>query len=181
MALVSDSLFREETNFIEKKLGPFKEKPILITYEESLSEIGEESPEPYMPTALVAFNGTEPNTVYYSSKIMPSDIRVQKTIILHELAEIRYEELLASHPHNSATNFCNLHWQEAGAAPKDEVEIELIKMGYFSSFVWAPEEIFRRAMKQIYLPSVFFQPPSFRYLWEERLKRENMRKLEGKG
>lgn len=110
MALVSNSLFQEEINFVERKLGPFKVKPILITYEESLIEMGEESPEPYMPTALVAFNGTEPNTVYYSSKIMPSDIRVQKAMILHELAEIRYEELLVSHPHNSATNFCKLYW-----------------------------------------------------------------------
>lgn len=160
MSKVSDEVFTTAAKFVASKLGYLNRPPKLLELEEL-----EDTAEPWEPAAVLA-HGWE-DTVEYSSKVMPERRDMQLTILLHELSEMRYNELSEESPHDMADQFVWDYGPQVGAATRPEVDIELIKKGYFYSFLYAPEHIFRRAMRKLLLPL----PPSLEKLIEERKKR----------
>lgn len=159
MGKVSREVFASAAKFVASKLGYCDIPPKLQELEEELDS------EPWQPGATLAFR--EGDTVYYSPKVMPEEQAMQLTVLLHELSEMRYDELSEEAPHDMANQFVWDYGPQVGAATRPEVDIELIKKGYFYSFLYAPEHIFRRAMMQLRLPL----PPSLEELIDERKKR----------
>lgn len=160
MGKVSDEVFTTAAKFVASKLGNFNRPPKLFELEEL-----EDTAEPWNPGAILAGRGED--TVEYSSKVMPDRRDMQLTVLLHELSEMRYDQLSEEEPHEMADQFIWDYGSEIGAASRPTVDIELIKKGYFYSFLYIPEHLFRRAMRQLPLPL----PPSLEQLIEERKKR----------
>ena len=125
---ISNTTFSEVLSFVEKKLGPFQRRPRLLYFPK------EEEEPPDNPGAYVVTIYPWEWAIYYARNIMPANVATQKRLLLHEVAEMRYDELKEEDIHALATRFTEEHYREIGAASENQTEEELKKCGYYWAF-----------------------------------------------
>jgi len=103
---------------VEMELGPFKKKPKLLL-------LPREEWEP----AKVIFVDRYESVIYYAPNFMPTDETVQKRLLLHELSELRYDELGEEDIHDLADQFGEKYSPKYGAASEKQTLEALIERG----------------------------------------------------
>jgi len=129
--IISGSTFNEMIHFVERKLGVFQEKPKLVPLgreEETLpDDIGAE----------VVGISPEVKEILYAKNIVPESVEVQRTLLLHEISELRFGELDpkgVEDIHRQAQQFVKQYHKEARAASSEAADAALRERGYYWAF-----------------------------------------------
>jgi len=109
----------EVTSFVNMKLGT------------SVAPIIEIEQRP--TTSYVAVRVPSKEKVIVHPTFFPSDVAGQKTVLLHEISEIAYEQLGEAYPHDRATEFTDTYWLEIGGKDPEKLRDELTRKGYYST------------------------------------------------
>ncbi len=97
----------------------------------SVKPIIEVEQRPAMKYVAVRVPGKEKIIVH--PIFFPSDLAGQKTVLLHEVSEIAYEQLSEAYPHDKATEFTDMYWREVGGKDTELLRDELTRKGYYST------------------------------------------------
>lgn len=111
------AVLEKATDFVNRKLGTTV-KPTL--------EIEEEPTVEY-----VAIRFPKQERIIAHPRFFPSDVEGQKTVLIHEVSEIAYEQKGYEEPHTKASDFTREHWEEVGGKDPEVIHKELMDKGYY--------------------------------------------------
>lgn len=104
------------TDFVNRELGT-QVKPTV-----------EVAPSEYK---YVAIRIPREEKIYVSPDFFPKEQEGQKTVLIHEISEIAYEQKGYAQPHVQATEFTHKNWKKIGGKDPKKIHQQLLEKGYY--------------------------------------------------